>query len=195
MPPQSHLDHQRTHAHHQLPLIPLLLPLHLPCKLLGLLLWSHRELRPHQLSYTKMTRLRIILVHVRCCSTVALPLLQHIRGERPSSNHARLWQLRNALLHRHLTHFPHPCPSRVPGRLRVPLKCLLRPHLHLSVVDNFAQHTRDQLLHRGRRSRLCIAWHSLTSFTRLKYVVFQFYVLAIDTRLRHEKARSVRVFP
>jgi hypothetical protein len=174
---QSNLGHQRIHAHHQLPLIPLLVSLRLPCKLLGLLLWSRREPRLHQISYTMMTRSRIILVHVRCRSTVALPLLQCIRGERPSSSHAHLWRLRKALLHCHPTHFPLPCPSRVPSRLRVPLRCLLRPHLHLSVVDNFAQHTRDQHLHRGRRSRLCIAWHSLTSFTQLKYAMFHFYIL------------------
>jgi hypothetical protein len=82
---------------------------------------------------------------------------------------------KNVLLHCHTTHFLHPRPYRVPGHLRVPLECLIRPHLHPSVADHFAQHTRDQHLHRGRRSRPCIAWHSLTSFTRLKYVNFQSY--------------------
>jgi hypothetical protein len=122
-----------------------------------------------------MTRSRIILVHIRCRSTVAIQLLQHLRDERPSSSRARHWQLRNALLHRRPTHFLHPCLPNVASRLQVLLECLLR--LYLSVVGNCAQHTHDQHLPRGHRFRLCIAWLSQTSSTRLKYVTFHFYLL------------------
>lgn len=161
------------HVHRQLPLTPLLVSLYPLCKLLRLHFWRHREIRLLQISYWTMTRSRIILVHVRSRFTEAIQPLRHIRGKRPSSNHVRLWRLRKALLHRHPTQVPHPCPSSLSGRLQAPLECLLRPHLSL-VGGNFARRTRGQLLPRDHRFQLCIVWLSQTSFTRLKYVTFPY---------------------
>ena len=139
------------------------------CNLLRPLLWNHREFPLLPISYSTMTRSRIILVHIRCRLIMGIQLL-HIRGERPSSNRARLWRLNPAPVHHHPTLLPHPYPSRVAGRLLIPLGYLLQPHL--SVAGNFAPHIRGQHSLRVRHFRRCTPLLNQTSFIQSKYVIF-----------------------